>query len=207
MVAEKIAFVALVLSLSSCAMVPERSEAEKLERVSSSTEPVFTVHEEVYRSMKPGNGSIAISLAEQRLTLRDENGRLAVETDCSTGIEGRETPTGTFRIKDMIVDKRSNLYGQYVFKETGEVVVAKSWEVDEAPAGTEFRGTAMPYWMRLTWGGVGIHVGKFPRGQRSSFGCIRMPAAVQPLIYQKCDSGMAVRIRQGPAQSALSSTR
>lgn len=156
--------------------------------------PQYEINAEVYQGLQRGEGRIAISLQEQRLTLSDPLGRVAIVTDCSTGIDGHETPIGTFSIKEMLVDKRSNKYGQYVSKETGEVVVAKSWEVSKAPPGTKYLGIEMPYWMRLTWDGVGLHVGKFPPGQRSSFGCIRLPEEVQPLIYQKSRLGMLVQI-------------
>ena len=32
----------------------------------------------------------------------------------------------------------------------------------------------MPYWMRLTDGGVGMHVGYVPGGRAASHGCIRL---------------------------------
>lgn len=144
--------------------------------------------------MKKGKGSIEISLQQQKLRLFDEKGEAVLESDCSTGVPGKETPVGTFRIKEMIVNKRSNKYGKYVSKETGEVIVERSWEVTSKPPGTRYQGIAMPYWMRLTWDGVGIHVGKFPRGYRSSFGCIRMPEGIQPWIFEKSSSGMLVRI-------------
>ncbi|MGJ8725762.1 MAG: L,D-transpeptidase family protein [Roseibacillus sp.] len=169
-----------------------------------STEPRWRVSEEIYEGMGEGKGSIEISLQQQKLLLLDSLGRVAIETDCSTGIPGRETPTGRFPIKEMIVDKRSNKYGKYVSKETGEVVVEKSWEVARKPAGTRYLGIAMPYWMRLTWDGVGVHVGAFPRGHRSSFGCIRMPEKVQPLVYQKCRIGMPVTVKGGPSERVTS---
>ncbi len=163
----------------------------------ASTEARWTVYEDRYQRMVSGAGMITVSLKNQKFLLHDSNGDLVIETDCSTGIPGRETPTGLFRIKEMQIDKRSNKYEKYVSKETGEVVVEKSWEVDGPPSGTQFLGTAMPYWMRLTWQGVGIHVGKFSRGNRSSFGCVRMPEGIQPLIYEKCGSGMKVKIVAG----------
>lgn len=184
----KIAFSGLVLVMASC------SQLELLSGEIDSSKPSWRIKEEVYQGMKRGKGTIEVSLQNQKLVLRDEAGRAAIETDCSTGIENRETPTGTFRIKEMIVDKRSNKYGKYVSKETGEVVVEKSWEVSKKPAGTRYLGIAMPYWMRLTWDGVGVHVGNFPRGYRSSFGCIRMPEGIQPKIYEKSSIGMPVRI-------------
>lgn len=159
------------------------------------TEPRSSLVDDVYQELEAGEGTIEISLQKQTLVLRDERGRIAIETDCSTGIPGRETPVGNFSIQEMKVDKRSNKYGKYIDRETGEVVVEKSWEAPRRPTGTEYLGIAMPYWMRLTWDGVGIHVGQFPRGARSSFGCVRMPASIQPLIYRKSRSGMRVVIR------------
>jgi len=156
--------------------------------------PQFTVNEEVYAALKPSQSRIEIFRGTQKFYLKDHQGRVAIETDCSTGVEGKESPLGNFTIKERIASKRSNLYGKYVDKQTGEIVVERSWEVDKAPSGTRFLGTAMPYWMRLTWSGVGIHVGKFPRGYRSSFGCIRMPEEIQPRIFEKCRTGTPVKI-------------
>lgn len=162
--------------------------------VVSQVAPTWTVNEEAYAAMERGRGRIEIDQEALRLKLFDAQDEVVIETDCSTGIDGRTTPYGSFKILEMIVDKRSNKYGAYVSKETGEVVVAKSWEVAAPPPGTQYLGTAMPYWMRLTWDGIGIHVGKFPQGYRTSFGCIRMPEEVQPLIYQKCRVGMPVKV-------------
>lgn len=184
----KVAFGGVALLLASCGqLIPEEPSVDEVT-------PRWTVSEQIYQGMEKGKGSIEISINEQKLVLRDEQGQAALETDCSTGIPGKETPTGTFRIKERIIDKRSNKYGKYVSTATGEVVVEKSWEVDRKPPGTHYLGIAMPYWMRLTWDGVGIHVGKFPRGYRSSFGCIRVPEGIQPRIFAKSATGMPVRI-------------
>ena len=124
---------------------------------------------EGYEALESGQGSVRISLADQRLTLLDGGGQAVMVTDCSTGKAGKETPRGTFRVLEKIVDKSSNLYGSYVSKETGEVVAPRSWLVSQPP-GSRYVGTPMPYWMRLTWTGVGIHVGNFERGTRTSMG-------------------------------------
>ena len=187
----KIAFSAIILLSVSCA---QKGGGIQQEAVSKG--PQWRVDEKIWQNMEKGQGRLEVSLDRQKLVLRDRAGRVALETDCSTGIPGRETPTGTFRIKEMIVDKRSNKYGKYVSEETGEVVVEKSWEVRRKPPGTRYLGIAMPYWMRLTWQGVGIHVGEFHPGQRSSFGCIRMPEGIQPLVYEKSAVGMPVTIRR-----------
>ena len=185
--------------LSSCSSITgataSPSEGLSNEQLIDYYPPRWNVNQAVYQEMKRGKGIIEIDQKELTLTLYDDAGQVAIKTDCSTGIDGRYTPNGNFTILEMIVDKRSNKYGKYVSKTTGEVVVEKSWEVPGPPPGTKYQGIAMPYWMRLTWDGVGIHVGKFPRGYRTSFGCIRMPEEVQPLIYQKCRKGMSVVIQ------------
>ncbi len=184
----KIAFSLLGFLFVSCSQLTSVQPKEDYQ------EPTWRISEEVYQKLEKGKGVIEISILEQKLRLRNEKGETAIETDCSTGVPGKETPIGSFRIKEMIVDKRSNKYGKYVSEKTGEVVVEKSWEVEKRPPGTRYLGIEMPYWMRLTWDGVGIHVGKFPRGYRSSFGCIRMPEEIQPYLYQKSRSGMKVQI-------------
>ena len=90
---------------------------------------------------------------------------------------------------------KSNRYGKYVDEMTGEVVVAKSWlHKGSPPVGTVYEGIAMPYWMRLTWWGVGMHVGKFPKHTRCSFGCIRVFRDAQPWIYRKTQVGTPVTV-------------
>ena len=106
----------------------------------------------------------------------------------------KETPKGEFEILEKIQDKRSNRYGSYVSESTGEVLEPRSWLVPRPP-GSRFVGTEMPYWMRITWTGVGIHVGRFHRGRRTSMGCIRMPSEVQPLIFAKSKVGMRVVVK------------
>ena len=139
--------------------------------------------------------SIKLSLWDQKAWLLNGKEEVILETDISTGIDGRETPDGTFKVLEMLEDKRSNLYGRYVDKETREVVVKESWNHEgPIPEGTEYEGILMPYWLRLTWDGVGMHVGKFPQRVRTSFGCIRVFEEAQPYIYQKVQKGTKIEI-------------
>ena len=64
---------------------------------------------------------------------------------------------------------------------------------DEIPEGGSFKGAAMPYWMRLTWTGVGMHQGRVPR-YPASHGCVRMPSSVAGTIYSKTDLHTPVSI-------------
>lgn len=79
------------------------------------------------------------------------DGTLLAEMDVSTDGAGHRTPKGNFQVTEKMPYKRSNLYGQYVKKDTREVVVARHWEhKGPKPAGTVYQGIAMPYWMRQT---------------------------------------------------------
>jgi lipoprotein-anchoring transpeptidase ErfK/SrfK len=53
----------------------------------------------------------------------------------------------------------------------------------------------MPYWMRLTGSGVGMHAGPIPNpGQPASHGCIRMPLAMAETLFQHVNVGTPVTI-------------
>jgi lipoprotein-anchoring transpeptidase ErfK/SrfK len=142
---------------------------------------------------------VDISLSSMTAQLLQGKDTLLAEMDVSTGEAGHRTPKGTFRISEKMPLKRSNLYGQYVKKDTREVVVARHWEhKGPRPPGTVYQGIAMPYWMRLTAGGVGMHVGQFPRGITTSKGCIRCPEEGQSFFYEHCRIGTPVKIHEGP---------
>ena len=138
---------------------------------------------------------LKISLWDQKAWLINGDGKAVLETDVSTGVPGKETPEGVFPVLERIVEKRSNRYGRYVDIDTREVVIAKAWEHQgDPPAGTEYEGIAMPYWMRLTWYGIGMHVGDFNKRARASFGCVRVVDNAQKKIFEKTQLGTEVEI-------------
>lgn len=61
----------------------------------------------------------------------------------------------------------------------------------------------MPYYMRLTGDGVGMHAGPIPNpGSRASHGCIRLPRAFAPILFASTSIGTPVKIvGDGPAYS------
>ena len=68
----------------------------------------------------PGEISVHIDLSEQIATVK----RAAQEVGwcfVATGIEGRGTRPGTYRVSEMLVDKHSNKYG-WIENELGEMV-------------------------------------------------------------------------------------
>ena len=107
---------------------------------------------------------IVVSLADQ--SLYAYNGQqLVAFSNISSGKPGHETPTGTFTVSQKDVDHHSSIY-------------------DNA---------SMPFYMRLTDGGVGLHAGFIP-GYPASHGCVRLPLGMARELYQHVDSGTPVEI-------------
>lgn len=176
-----------MIGLCACVSTPKPATPD--------THPCWTVNRTAYESTPPRDVSIEVFLSDNTARLLDKTGAVLVEMDCSPGIPEHPTPAGKFRITEKLPIKHSNLYGQYVDATTGEVAVPRTWEhTGPQPHGTVYRGIAMPYWLRLTNDGVGMHVGGFPRGVRTSHGCIRCPDEPQRLIYGKVLVGTAVTI-------------
>jgi lipoprotein-anchoring transpeptidase ErfK/SrfK len=139
-----------------------------------------------------GSPSITIDLREQQARFY-RDGRLVGVSLISSGREGYDTPTGNFTIMQKSKDHVSNLYGDYV-DGGGNVVVANvGVKRDPKPAGTQFRGAPMPYFMRITPGGVGLHAGFLP-GFPASHGCIRMPERMAEIFFANVSQGTPVRV-------------
>jgi L,D-transpeptidase catalytic domain len=107
---------------------------------------------------------IVVSLADQRLYAYHDQ-QLVAWSNVSTGRPGHETPTGDFTVSQKDVDHHSSLY-------------------DDA---------SMPYFMRLTDGGVGLHAGFLP-GYPASHGCVRLPIGMAHDLFQHVESGTPVEI-------------
>lgn len=151
-----------------------------------------------FRDLSPEQSKVKISLWDQKAWLLNEKDEAVLETDIATGVDGKVTPTGVFPVLERLKTKRSNAYGRYVRTDSREVVVEKAWDhVGDPPVGTEYEGISMPYWMRLTWDGIGMHVGKFPKRTRSSFGCVRVVEKAQTLIFEKTKLGTPVEVVSG----------
>jgi hypothetical protein len=188
----------LPLGLTSCQSLPKKPAAFE--------HPRWHIDEVRCAAAKPGQVRLDISLASQTAQLLDEDSCVLVEMDVSPGLPGHETPTGEFKVKEKLPLKRSNLYGQYVRPDTGEVVVPRTWEYEgPKPEGTEYLGIAMPFWLRLADDGVGVHVGGFERGRCTSHGCIRCPEKPQQQCWELCTPGVRVSVHRAahPVPSRL----
>jgi hypothetical protein len=143
----------------------------------------------------PDNVSLEISLKEQRGLLL-VRGAIAMDFPVSTGKASHPTPAGSYTIRAKEKEYHSNLYGR-IFDATGAVVVADAdTRKDEPPEGGRFEGAAMPYWMRLTDGGVGMHVGYVPGGRAASHGCIRLKKENAAEIFSLVKIGTPVVVTE-----------
>jgi lipoprotein-anchoring transpeptidase ErfK/SrfK len=150
------------------------------------------INQAAYDRLTPQNISIVVSLSRQRLVVKagDET---AIDSPVSSGKKARPTPTGTFPILQKDPDHHSNVYGNFVDSHGRVVRGGISALIDSAPSGTHFQGAPMTWFMRLTWEGVGMHVGILP-GYPASHGCIRLPSEVAHDLYPKVNVGTVVRV-------------
>src|SRR5437763_14905411 len=107
-----------------------------------------------------GSPSVKISLGEQRAYFY-KGGVLVGVSQLSTGREGLNTQLGHFKIIQKDKDHVSSLFGDYVDSAGTVVVTNVAIHKDPKPPGAHFRGTPMPYFMRIV-SGTGMHAGYLP---------------------------------------------
>jgi hypothetical protein len=138
-----------------------------------------------------GKPSITISLREQRAYFY-KSGVLVGVSQLSTGREGLNTPYGRFSIIQKDINHVSSLFGDYVDSAGNVVVPNVDVTKDPKPKGAQFRGTPMPYFMRIV-AGTGLHAGYLP-GYPASHGCIRMPEFMAENFFKSVSLGTPVTI-------------
>lgn len=139
-----------------------------------------------------GAPAIRIDLGEQRAYFY-KGGQLVGVSILSSGREGFNSPTGSFRILQKNRHHVSSIYGNYVDAQTGEVVMKDvDRRKDRMPKGARYDGSKMPYFMRFV-GGVGMHEGFLP-GYPASHGCIRMPGFMAEKFFANVNIGTPVTV-------------
>lgn len=112
-----------------------------------------------------------VSIAKQQITVHGPSGILG-QSPVSTGVRGKDTPTGVFTILQKNKHHVSNIY----------------------------EGAKMPYMQRLTWSGIALHAGYLP-GYPASHGCIRMPMAFAEKLWDMTKLGARVVVVPGGEQA------
>ena len=146
----------------------------------------------VLDTMTQDNSHVIISISRQRayLMVGDEIG---IDTPISSGKTGHETPTGSFTVIEKDPDHRSSVYGAFCDSNNRIVRAGVSDLIDSAPSGTHFIGAPMLWFCRF-YEGVGMHVGILP-GYAASHGCVRLPADIAKMIYDKVKIGTPVEVQ------------
>lgn len=191
-------FSLLSTSCSTWKQVAGRPEAEPVPATPEAPKPLFEWNGEGKQV-----SHLLVDVDAQRLTVFSGNEELGWATVAS-GIHKFPTPTGDFKVIEKVKDKKSNLYGK-TYNSAGKLVNSDAkMGRDSIPAGGKFTGATMPYYMRLTGDGVGMHAGPIPNpGSRASHGCIRLPRAFAPILFAGTSLGTPVKIvGDGPAYSS-----
>jgi len=137
---------------------------------------------------------IQIDTDAQRAEFYDGSERIGW-AHVATGINHFETPWGSFTITEKVADKHSNTYGTIYDAEGNLAIVNAKRGVHRMPPGGRFEGASMPYFMRLTSSGVGLHGGPMPApGTPASHGCIRLPEELAPIVFDHVQEGTPVQI-------------
>jgi len=138
------------------------------------------------------NSFIRIDLATQRGMLIVDD-QYAMDFPCSTGIRAFPTQPGKYSIIGKRANHKSNLYGK-IYNAEGKLVNGDAdINVDSIPPGGSFVGAPMPYFMRLTNNGLGMHVGRVSR-RPVSHGCIRLSRDVASTLFERMSVGTNVEI-------------
>jgi hypothetical protein len=145
-----------------------------------------------------GKVSVRISLSDQIAEFK-RGDRDIGWCYVATGKEGHGTSAGSYKITEKIEDKHSNRYGWFE-DEFGNVTDGDAKYSDKVPTGMVYVPAPMPYWMRLTSHGIGMHGGLIPEpGKPASHGCIRLPKEFVPLAFDAVHVGTPVTITNGPS--------
>lgn len=118
-------------------------------------------HSETLAAMEKAGVHVIIRLGEQKGYLMNGTQQLREFRICS-GKSSTPTPTGHFHVLEKHREHRSNLYN-----------------------------SSMPFFLRLTFDGVGLHQGRL-RSRPSSHGCIRLAWNDARYLFEHCDIGTAV---------------
>ncbi|MDX2080604.1 MAG: L,D-transpeptidase [Terrimicrobiaceae bacterium] len=153
----------------------------------------------------PENVSIEIALSEQRGLLL-VHGAVAMDFPVATGKRSHPTPAGSYTILEKKKDYASNLYGKIIGADGTVLDSDADTRTDVVPDGATFSAAKMPYWMRLTNTGVGLHVGYVP-GRPASHGCIRLRRETAIKLFELTRLGTPVVIASKAPSLAAGETK
>jgi lipoprotein-anchoring transpeptidase ErfK/SrfK len=168
-------------------MQPQKKASELIQRQAPTK-----VNQALLKQCTPDKVHIVVSIPKQRAYLM-LNEQIVIDSPVSSGKRGHTSPTGHFTVMEKDPNHHSSLYGDFVDRSGRVVRAGVSAQIDSAPSGTHFAGAAMKWFLRLTDGGVGMHIGILP-GYPASHGCIRESAEGAKLFYDHVKVGTPVAV-------------
>lgn len=179
-------------AITACTQLPQTKATAGQEPAEASEEQPKALYE--WDGGGRGISRVVIDLDEQKAIFYNGADRIGWSS-VATGIDYFATPKGQFKITEKVADKRSNLYGR-IYSSSGKLAAVNARKgVHRIPPGGRFQGANMPYFMRLTSGGVGMHGGPIPDpGTPASHGCIRLPQDIAPIVFDHVRVGTPVKI-------------
>ena len=133
---------------------------------------------------------VIIDLSDQRVSLVQQ-GRITMVSPIASGKPGWSTPTGSFRIFNKDIGHQPRSFG-LVVDTYGRVVNSNATPSSHVPRGCHYQPAPMPYFMEFS-PAVGMHAGYLP-GYPASHGCVRMPADLATLFFERVHIGTPVTV-------------
>lgn len=134
---------------------------------------------------------LVIKLEEQKI-YGFQDSTMVMSSDISSGKEAYATKTGSYKVIQKSIAHKSNLYGSFV-NSKGVLVDANAKVSDPVPPGLRYVPSPMPFFLRLTHQGLGLHTGILP-GYAASHGCVRLPAFIAEKLFATVPLGTVVEI-------------
>ena len=149
------------------------------------------------------NTKLKVDVSEQRLRLYVNN-KVALDSPCTTGAKrkfepntkiyrDKHTPTGTYKVREKIADKRSTIFGD-LYRNGKKIYHGDRRKYKGSWKGVKYVGASLKHWMRLTSGGIGLHASKYVKRYPGTNGCIRLPYHVAKTVFKKVKNGTKVSI-------------
>ncbi len=149
-------------------------------------------------TLSAAQSALVVELDQQRVYLY-QGAELVAFSKLSSGRPNYRTETGTFVLGQKDRNHRSTVYGDFVDRQTGSIMMKDVMQgFDPQPVGGKFQGALMKNFQRLhTPSGqmtsMGFHTGILP-GNPASHGCLRLPDSMAEWFYDHVPSGAVVTI-------------
>ncbi|MDA7888289.1 L,D-transpeptidase [Akkermansiaceae bacterium] len=148
------------------------------------------MNEDAYAKTPAGETRIYIDLSDQRAQLlAAKNAEVLIDTPVCTGRSSKPTPPGRYPIQEKIVHKRSSIFGTTYYR--GKRVHGGDRRSYRGRR-DRYVGAKLPYWMRMTGSGIGMHGSSSVHRHPASSGCVRTPHDIIPKIFNKVSKGTTI---------------